>query len=94
MYSSLSILFVADFSIYRKERSLSLLDHKRLELYPFNTQDISPGLTDDEYREKFGEEAYKVLLLERIKQKERVGQRLLRQEEAFLKNHPTFGSQL
>lgn len=59
----------------------------RLRHHPFNA---SPrvGYTDDEFKEKYGEDAYKKLVLGRIEQRRRWGQKLPKNETEFLKRYP------
>ena len=59
-----------------------------LQQYPFNATRTSPGYTDEEFKNVFGEEKYQVLLVERIRQRRKWGQDLLPQEKAFLQEYP------
>ncbi len=59
-----------------------------LRHYPFNPANASPGYTDDEYREVFGEGAYKHLVMGRILQRRKWGQKLPDSEVEFLKSYP------
>ncbi|RDA83115.1 hypothetical protein CP532_4445, partial [Ophiocordyceps camponoti-leonardi (nom. inval.)] len=65
----------------------------RLRHHPFG---VPPrrGITDEEYKEKHGEGAYKKLVLARIVQRRRWGQKLPPSEIEFLKAHPELEREL
>lgn len=65
----------------------------RLRHYPF-AADPPPGYTDEEFREKYGEEEYKQLVIGRVVQRKRWGQKLPRHEQEFLEQHPELAEQL
>lgn len=60
----------------------------RLQHYPFNPANEEPGYTDEEYRSKFGEEEYKAMMTERIRQKKKYKLKLFPSEEDFLRDYP------
>ncbi|KAH8763818.1 hypothetical protein F5883DRAFT_676636 [Diaporthe sp. PMI_573] len=59
-----------------------------LQHHPFNPANVLPGYTDEEYREVFGEDKYKLLVMGRILQRRKWGQKLPANEVEFLKNYP------
>jgi len=72
----------------RTNMPVSPIVRTHLQHYPFNTANAPPGYTDDEYREVFGEEAYKHLVMGRISQRRKWGQKLPANEVEFLKCYP------
>lgn len=59
-----------------------------LQQYPFNPVNKKRGYTDEEYREEFGEERFKAMMDERIRQKKKYNLKLSSSETAFIRASP------
>ncbi|ROT38488.1 hypothetical protein SODALDRAFT_333081 [Sodiomyces alkalinus F11] len=70
------------------ELPVSPIITSHLHQYPFNPANKEQGYTDEEYREKFGDEAFKAMMTERIRQKKRNNLRLFSTEKAFMQANP------
>lgn len=67
---------------------VSPLVRTHLQHYPFNPAHKERGYSDEEYREVFGEEEYKIMMAERIQQKRKYKLKLFPTEEAFVQTYP------
>lgn len=54
----------------------------------FNLANKERGYADEEYREKFGDEEFKAMITERIRQKKRYNLKLASTEKAFMQAYP------
>lgn len=63
-----------------------------LRHHPFNASP-RPRYTDDEFEEKYGEEEYKRMVMGRIVQRRRWGQKLPNDEVKFLETYPELSTE-
>lgn len=59
-----------------------------LQQFPFDPANKQRGYTDEEYREKYGEEQYKDMMAERIRQKKKYHLKLVASENEFIQTYP------
>ena len=59
-----------------------------LQQYPFNPANKKRGYTDEEYRQKSGEEEFEAIMAERIRQRKKYNLKLLPTEKAFMQSYP------
>lgn len=59
-----------------------------LQQYPFNPANKKRGYTDEEYREELGDEKFKAMMVERIRQKKKYSLKLFSTEKAFIQTYP------
>jgi len=73
------------YNYFRTEVSVSPIIEVHLPQYPFNPASRERGYTNEE---KFGEEEFKYMMAERIRQKRRHNLKLFPTEEAFVQTYP------
>ncbi|RCI14125.1 hypothetical protein L249_8270 [Ophiocordyceps polyrhachis-furcata BCC 54312] len=76
------------------ELSVGPMVKYHLRSYPFGVTRRRRGFTDEEYRERYGEEEFKKLVIGRISQRRRWGMKIPKAEIEFLEAHPELEREL